>query len=205
VEALCDRSLELATKAEHDVQLKMDDAACKVLLLAVQYDPALVWNRVLVAFDNADALTEWRLHNLLKGSDRAPGQAGILNDLPAEIYLDWISEKANERLEFVLEWVELIEKGDEISLFWTAKFISLIETYASDVSQLGGIHSRLLSGVSWGPFSSRLKPLVPLFESLRNNQNPIVRNWANDCVRSLTTSIVQEEKREANREAQLRG
>lgn len=205
VGALCDRSLELATKAEHDVQLKMDDAACKVLLLAVQYDPALVWKRVMIAFEDADALTEWRLHNLLKGSDRTPGQAGILNDLPDEIYLNWISEKPNERLEFVLEWVELVEKGDESSLFWTAQFISLIETYASDVSQLGGIYSRLLSGVSWGPFSSRLKPLVPLFESLRNSQNPIVRKWANDCVRSLTTSIVQEERREANREAELRG
>ncbi|MBU2891335.1 hypothetical protein [Celeribacter halophilus] len=205
VEAICDRSLELATKAEHDVQLEMDDAACKVLLLAVQYDPALVWNRVLVAFDNADTLTEWRLHNLLKGSDRTLGQAGILNDLPEEIYLNWISEKPNERLEFVLEWIELVEQEDESRLFWASQFVSLIETYASDVSQLGVIYSRLLSGVSWGPFSSRLKPLAPLFQSLRNNKNSTVRKWANECVRSLTTSIVQEERREANREAELRG
>ncbi|WP_282118869.1 hypothetical protein [Ruegeria atlantica] len=205
VEAICDRSLELATKADHDIQLKMDDAACKVLALAMQYDPALVWNKVLAAFEEVDSLTEWRLHNLLKRSDRKPGQAGILNDLPEEIYLNWINENPNERLEFVLEWVQLVERDDESDLFWTAQFISLIETHASDVSQLGGIYWRLLSGVSWGSFSSRLKPLVPLFESLRNNKNPMVRRWANDCVRSLNTSILQEERREANREAALRG
>lgn len=205
VEAICDRSLELATKAEHEVQLEMDDAACKVLLLAVQYDPVLVWNKVLANYDKADALTEWRLHKLLKGSNRTPGQAGILNHLPKEIYLNWISENPKERLEFVLEWVELVERVDESNLFWTAQFISLIETYASDVSQLGVINSRLLSGVNWGPFSNRLRPLVPLFESLRNSQNPVVRKWANERVQSLTLGIVQVERQEANREAELRG
>ncbi|WP_306151662.1 hypothetical protein [Roseovarius sp. MMSF_3281] len=205
VEAICDRSLELATEAEHNVQLKMDDAAYKVLLLCVQYDPAVVWNRVLAAFEHADALTKWRLHNLLKGSDRTPGQAGVLNDIPAEIYLKWIGEKPNERLEFVLEWIELVEQDEESRLFWTSQFISLIETYASDVSQLEAVYCRLHSGVSWGPFSARLKPLVPLFQSLRNSKNPTVRKWSSECVRSLTISIEQEERREANREAELQG
>ena len=205
VEAICDRSLELATKADHDIQLKMDDAAYKVLTLAIQYDPVLVWNKVLAAFEGVDSLTEWRLHNLLKGSDKKPGQAGILNDLPEEVYLNWINENPSERLEFVLEWVKLVEADEENNLFWSAQFTSLIETYASDVSQLAGIYGRLISGVSRGAFSSRLKPLVPLFESLRNSKNSIVRRWAHDCVRSLNTSIVREERREANRDAELRG
>ncbi|MDY0282110.1 MAG: hypothetical protein RBR35_16310 [Salinivirgaceae bacterium] len=196
--------ISVTSVEEYGVQLAFDDYAQKILRRIISSSPRLVWGKYHEALTTADGRTVYRLPSLFGASVGEPSESGVLNDIPPEIYVPWMLENKEERMPFILDWLQLFvgEKNDQQ---WNADFVPFVDAHVDRPERLNVLHSRLIAGSWSGSFAKKLETERDQLLKLReasNNSN--VHRWIDRTVSQMEQQIVDERRQEANRQASYR-
>jgi|SRR5690554_259710 len=198
---LVDFIISVASVEEYNVQLSFNDYAQKILRRLIATSPGLVWEKYHEVRTASQGRILYRLSGLFEASVGEPSAPGVLNYIPAEIYVPWMLEEKEERIPFILDWIQLFveEKNDR---HWDADFVSFIDAHVDRPERLNTLRSRLTTGVWWGSFSNKLEAERDILLQLRDLcRNPHVHRWVNRTVLQMEQQIVEERRQDANREA----
>lgn len=189
---------------DYSVQLSFDEYAQKILRRLIATSPRLVWEKYHEARTALDGRSLYRLSSLFEASVGEPTAPGVFNDIPAEIYVPWMLADKEERITFILDWLQLFI-GGENDKQWNPDFVSFVDTHVDRPDRLNNLRSRLTSGVWWGSFANKLEAECNQLVQLRRlSKNPHVHRWIDRTVSQMEQQIVEERRQDANREASYR-
>jgi hypothetical protein len=201
---LVDFIVSVTSVEEYGVQLTFDDCAQKILRRIISGSPRLVWEKYHEARASAGGQSVYRLSRLLGADLGEPSNPGLLNDVPAEIYVPWMLQDREERMHFIIDWLQLFVGGDN-DRQWNADFVSFVDAHVDRPERLNALRSRLITGSWWGPFSHKLEAERDQLLQLREtSSNFKVHRWIEQTVSQIEQQIVEERRQEANREASYR-
>lgn len=189
---------------EYNVQLSFDDYAQKILRQLITNSPCLVWEKYHDARTASEGRALYRLPRLFEASVGEPSAPGVFNDIPAEIYVPWMLKDKEERIPFILDWLQLFD-GEKNDRQWSADFVSFIDAHVDRPERLHTLRSRLTNGMCWGSFANKLEAERDQLVALREaSSNPNVHRWIHQTVLQMDQHIVEERRKHANREASYR-
>lgn len=189
---------------EYNVQLTFDGYAQKILRRLIAISPRLVWEKYHEARTASEGRALYRLPRLFETSASQPSAPGVLNDIPADIYVPWMLEEKEERMPFILDWIQLFV-DDKDDRQWNADFVSFIDTHVDCPERLNALRSRLITGMWYGSFSNKLEAERDQLLKLREaSSNSKVHRWIDRTVLHMEQQIVEERRQDANREASYR-
>ncbi len=202
---LVDFIIRVTSVEEYRVQLAFDGYAQKILRRIIAAHPRLVWEKYHEARAAADGRAVYRLQILFDANIGEPSNPGVLNDIPAEIYLPWMLANKEERMPFILDWIQLFD-GAKSTRNWNPAFISFVDAHVDRPERLDALRSRLSTGVWAGSFASKLEAERAFLLELRGlSRNPHVHRWIDRTTTRMEQQITEERRRDANREASYRG
>lgn len=199
-EKLMAQILRLGTDCEFDIQLHFEGISQKILRFLVNQYPNEVWNRAKEYLEIDDKALSYRMNHLLQLEENFAGEAGLLNDLPQEMYSPWLKEAPAARLHRVLGWVPLIQSSGDGRERWHPDLEGLVDNFATKNDDLAVIERRLLPNSWSGSLADQLEPHLPLLMDWWNHPKMIVRNWALNVHMRLSNFIADERRTDANRE-----
>lgn len=198
---LVDFIISVTSVEEYGVQLAFDDYAQKILRRIISGSPLLVWEKYHEALAAADGRAVYRLPSLFGAGAKEPSNAGVLNNVPAEIYVPWMLQDKEERMPFIMDWLQLFVEGEN-DRQWSADFVSFVDVHVDCPERLNMLRSRLTNGSWWGSFSCKLEAERDQLLQLRKaSSNFNVHRWIDRTVSQMEQQIVEERRQEANREA----
>jgi hypothetical protein len=198
---LLDFIISVTSVEEYGVQLAFDDYAQKILRRIISGSPCLAWDKYHDARALADCQAKYRLSSLFGSDLGEPSKPGVLNDVPAEIYVPWMLQDREERMHFIVDWLQLFVGGDN-DRQWNADFVSFVDAHVDRPERLNPLLSRLTTGLSCGSFSDKLKAERDHLLRLRElSSNLCVHRWIDRTVSQMEQQIVEERRQEENREA----
>jgi bacterioferritin (cytochrome b1) len=198
---LVDFIISVTSVEEYGVQLAFDDYAQKILRRIISDSPCLVWEKYHEALASADGQAVYRLSSLFGTGVGEPSNPGVLNDVPAEIYVPWMLQDKEERMPFILDWLQLFVGGKN-DRQWNADFVSFVDAHVDCPERLNTLRSRLTTGSWWGSFSNKLEAERDQLIQLREaSSNFNAHRWIDRTVSQMEQQIVEERRQEANREA----
>jgi hypothetical protein len=201
---LVDFIISVTSVEEYGVQLAFDDYAQKILRRIISGSPRLVWEKYHEARAAAVGRAVYRLPRLFGAGAGEPSNPGVLNDVPAEIYVPWMLQDKEERMPFILDWLQLFV-GEKNDRQWNADFVSFVDTHVDRPERLDALRSRLITGTWWGSFANKLEAERDLLLQLQDlSRNPHVHRWIGRTVSQMEQEIVEERRQDANREASYR-
>ncbi|MCA0028172.1 MULTISPECIES: hypothetical protein [unclassified Mesorhizobium] len=201
---LVDFIISVTSVEEYNVQLSLDDYAQKILRRIITSSPRLVWEKYHDARASLDGRALYRLPSLFEAGVGEPSAPGVFNDIPAEIYVPWMLENKEERMPFILDWIQLFD-GTENARNWNSAFVSFVDAHVDRVERLNALRSRLTTGMWWGSYASKLEVERDLLLQLRElSRNPNVHRWIDRTTLQMEQNITDERRRDANREASYR-
>jgi len=201
---LIDFIISVTSVEEYSIQLSFDDYGQKILRRLIATSPGLVWEKYHEARVASEGSALYRLPSLFGASVGEPSAPGVLNDIPAEIYVPWMLKEKEERMPFILDWLQLFIE-DKNDRQWNADFISFIDAYVDRPERLDTLRPRLTTGMWWGSFANKLEAECDHLLRLREaSKNSNVHRWIDRTMSQMEQQIVEERKREANREASYR-
>ena len=198
---LVDFIISVTSVEEFGVQLAFDDYAKKILRRIASSSPRLVWEKYHKARASADVRAVYRLSSLFGAGLGEPSNPSVLNDVPVEIYVPWMLQDKDERMPFIIDWFQLFV-GGENDRQWNADFVSFVDAHVDRPERLNALLSRLTTGSWCGSFSDKLEAERDRLLQLREaSGNFGVHRWIDRTVSQMEQQIVEERRREANREA----
>lgn len=201
---LVDFIISVTSIEEYNVQLSFDDYAQKILRRVISFAPRLVWEKYHGALKALDGRALYRLPGLFEARVGEPSAPGVLNDIPAEIYVPWMLENKEERMPFILDWIRLFD-GAKDARNWNSAFVSFVDAHVDRAERLNALRSRLTTGMWWGSYSNKLAYERDLLLQLRElSRNPNVHRWIDKMTSQMDQNIADERRRDANREASYR-
>lgn len=201
---LVDFIISVTSVEEYNVQLSFDDYAQKILQRLIATSPGLVWEKYHEARTALEGRALYRLPSLFEASVGEPSAPGVLNDIPAEIYVPWMLEEKEERMPFILDWLQLFV-GEKNDRQWNAEFVSFVDAHVDRPERLDTLRSRLTTGMWCGSFANKLEAERDQLLQLREaSSNSNVHRWIDRTVSQMEQQIVEERRRDANREASYR-
>ena len=127
-----------------------------------------------------------------------------VNDVPAEIYVSWMLKDKEERMPFILDWLQLFA-GEENNQQWNTDFVSFVDAHTDCPERLNTLRSRLITGSWWGSFANKLGAVRDQLLKLREaSSNFNVHRWIDQIVSQMEQQIIDERRLDANREASYR-
>jgi hypothetical protein len=188
----------------YNVQLSFDEYAQKILRRLIATSPRLVWEKYHEARTALAGRALYRLPGLFEASVGEPSAPGVFNDIPAEIYVPWMLEDKEERMPFVLDWLQLFVGGKN-DRQWNADFVSFVDAHVDRPERLNTLRSRLTAGTWLGSFANKLEAERDQLLQLREaSSNSNVHRWIDRTVSQMEQQIVEERRQDANREASYR-
>ena len=201
---LVDFIISVTSVEEYNVQLSFDDYAQKILRRIISSSPRLAWEKYHEALASPDGRALYRLPSLFEAGVREPSAPGVFNDIPAEIYVPWMVANKEERMPFILDWIQLFDVTEN-ARSWNAAFVSFVDAHVDRAERLNALRSRLTTGVWWGSYANKLEAESDLLLQLRAlSRNPNVHRWIDKTRSQMEQSITEERRRDANREASYR-
>lgn len=201
---LVDFIISVTSIEEYGVQLAFDDYAQKILRRIIFSSPSLVWEKYHEARTAADGRAVYRLPGLFKASVGEPSVPGVLNDIPPEIYVPWMLENKEERMPFILDWLQLFG-GEKNDRQWNADFVSFVDAHVDRPERLDALRSRLTTGIWRGSFANKLEAVRDQLLKLREaSSNLNVHRWIDRTVSQMDQQIVEERRQDANKQASYR-
>lgn len=198
---LVDFIISVTSIKNFSVQLAFDGDAQKILRRIISSSPLLVWEKYHEVREAADVLSVYRLPHLFGTNGGGPCNPGVLNDVPAEIYVPWMLQDKEERMPFILDWLQLFA-GEKDDRQWSTDFVSFIDAHVDRPERLNTLRSRLTSGIWCGSFANKLEAECYQLSQLREiSSNIHVRQWIDRTVSQTEQQIIDEKRRDANREA----
>lgn len=204
VEDLLSFILSVTEIQEFNVQLSFDEYAQKILRKLIDVEPELVWQKFHEQLARSDALGKYRLNNLFEGGIGNPTSAGVLNDVPLDISVAWMLEDKTERLPFILQWIELfVGEGDACT--WFEIFIEFVDEHLGEISAMDAVTSRLTTGSWMGSYANKLeKEKERLLQLKHLTSSPLVQHWVEKTVSRFDQAVLEERRRDANRDADFK-
>lgn len=201
---LVDFIISVTSIEKYGVQLAFDDYARKILRRIISSSPSLVWEKYHEARTAADGRAVYRLPSLFEESMGDPSDPGVFNDIPPEIYVSWMLENKEERMPFILDWLQLFG-GEKNDRQWNADFVSFVDAHVDRPERLDTLLSRLVTGTWCGSFANKLEAERNQLLQLRKAaSNSNVHLWIDRTVSKMERQIVEERRQDANREASYR-
>lgn len=201
---LIDFIISVTSVKDYSVQLAFDDYAQKILQRLISSSPRLVWVKYHEARTSADERARYRLPSLFGASVGEPSNPGVFNDIPPEIYVPWMLENKEERIAFILGWIQLFD-GTKNARNWNPAFVSFIDNHVDRSEKLDGLRSRLTTGGWVGSFANKLEAERDQLLQLRGLlKNPRVHQWIDNTVSWMEQLIRDERRRDENRKASYR-
>lgn len=198
---LVDFIISVTSVEDYSVQLAFDDYAQKILRTIISGSPSLVWEKYHDARAAADKRAAYRLPSLFGANVGNPSNPGVLNDVPAEIYVPWMLENKEERMPFILNWIQLFDEAED-TRNWNPEFVSFIDAYVDNPKRLDILSSRLMNGSWWGSFANKLEAEHDQLLQLKKiSRNITVHLWVDRAVSLMEQQIVNERRLDENREA----
>lgn len=198
---LVDFIISVTSVEEYGVQLAFDDYAQKILRRIISSSPSLVWEKYHEARATAGERVVYRLPSLFGAGVGEPSNPGVLNDVPAEIYVPWMLQDKEERMPLILDWIQLFVGGKN-DRQWNSDFVSFVDTHVDFPERLNTLRSRLTTGVWLGSYANKLEAERDQLLQLREaSSNFNVHRWIDRTVSQMQQQIVEEKRQEANRDA----
>jgi hypothetical protein len=184
--------VRLSRVPNSDVFFALDEPARQALQHLLKSHPTEAWEALLGEFDNKDPLVRHRLRRLIDQDREDWLGAGLLFELPRDLYLDWVRAQPASRASIVVSWLPLAVKQYDGSLAWHPAMASFIEEFGSQQDVLRNLSGRLRPGMWSGSLSSYLDPLIPMVSAWQNHPSSAIRAWANAAVDNLRRWIDQD-------------
>ncbi len=201
---LLDFIISVTSVDEYSVQLSFDEYAQKILRHIIPNSPGLVWEKYHEALASLAGRAIYRLPTLFGASVGEPSAPGVLNEIPAEIYVPWMLVNKEERIQFILDWIQLFD-GKEDARNWNPAFVSFVDAHVDRAERMNVISSRLTTGAWWGSYANKLETERDLLLQLRDlSKNLHVHRWIDRTTSRMEQQITDERRRDANREASYR-
>lgn len=189
---------------EFCVQLAFNNYAQKILRRIVFDSPLLAWEKYHAARACTEGQPIYRLSYLFGADFSEPSNPGILNDVPAEIYVTWMLQNKEERMSFILEWLQIFSISDN-GRQWNPDFVSFIDGHVDRPERLNTLLSRLTNGFREGSYSNKLKAeRDQLLQLKQASSNLNVHRWIDQAAMQIENLIPEQRRQEANIEASHR-
>ncbi|MBD3667782.1 MAG: hypothetical protein HUJ16_07475 [Kangiella sp.] len=198
---MVDFIISVTTVEDFIVQLKFDDYAQKVLRRSIVKSPRLIWEKYHEAIGKDGDIASYRLSTLFESDRGNPSRPGVLNDVPQDIYVPWMLQEKEERLPFILDWIQVfsLESNDSN---WSPDFISFVDAYVDRPDRLDVLRKRLTTGAWVGSLAGKLESERDKLLELRElSKNTHVHQWIDRIVSEFEREISEQHRRDANREA----
>ena len=198
---LVDFIISVSSVEEYGVQFAFNYYAQKILRCIISGSPRLVWEKYHEARASADRQAVYRLSRLFGADLGEPSNPGVLNDVPAEIYVPWMLQNKEERMPFIIDCLQLFV-GGENDRQWNADFVSFVDTHVDRPERLNALRSRLSTSSWWRSFCNKLEAERDKLLQLRvASSNFNVHRWIDRTVSQMEQQVVEERRQEANWEA----
>jgi hypothetical protein len=131
--------------------------------------------------------------------------AGLLHDVPSNVYLSWVRKAPATRARVIVKWLPITVSHDGI-LTWSTPLEDYIGEFADQPLVLNEL-SRRIRPRSWsGSIVPHLEPFIPLLDAwAESNKRTDVVQWARQQLVSIADEIALERKRDEERDAGIRG
>lgn len=122
---------------------------------------------------------------------------GDVDILDEATILRWIGRDPQARALKLAALVPYAVTGDQgASLSWSPLALAIVSAAPDAVPVLAAFEERFYSGASSGPFYLRFERRLPLIDTLLNDREPSVRNWARETRKRLEEMIERWQERE---------
>ncbi|MGQ0333197.1 hypothetical protein [Halomonas elongata] len=202
---LVDFIISVTTVEEFGVQLAFDDHAQEILHHLIYSSPSLVWEKYHEMREASDIRARYRLESLFGSSSGSPSEPGVLNSIPKDIYIPWMLEDKEGRMSFVLGWIRLFIKVDDNERSWDPCFVEFLDSHVDRPDRLDVLCARLTTGSWVGSYANKLESERDQLLQLRGvSKNTYVHRWVDQVVSRIGQKIIEEQRKDGNREAHYR-
>lgn len=201
--SLAKQILTICQRRKSDVFHVFRTPARAVLTRLMGLHPTEVWSAISNLALSKDPLIRYYVQHLVEVDDDNHLGAGLLCDLPADLYLAWVRKAPEKRARFVMKWLPIVQKANDGSLLWHSAFVAFVNEFGQHKFVLPEASVRMLPSSYFGSIAPHIAPLVPLLKSWSSHPKSEIRLWASDTISSLRAYIGDEEKHEAERSAGL--
>ena len=201
---LVDFIISVTHVEEFGVQLAFRNCAQKILRRIASDSPLLIWEKYHEARASTEGQSGYRLSYLFEADFVEPTNPGVLNDIPPEIYVPWLLQSKEERMPFIIEWLQLFA-GSNNDRAWNADFVSFVDAHVDRPERLNPLLSRLTNGFWEGSYSNKLETeRDQLLQLKKSSSNLNVHRWIDQAAMQIENLISEQRRQEENREASHR-
>jgi len=193
--ALSAQLFSICNQNRRDVFYPLDDPVRDALRTLIKRHPKAVWDEAAKLLVTDDALLRFRVMTLIETDRDDHLGAGLLFDLPPELYWDWVRKEPSERASIILKWLPVADRTDDGRLAWHPALSEFISEFGQFDNVLRELAMRLHPKSWWGSLDAHLEPIQSLFDAWREHPRPEVRAWAHRMADAYTQKIEEERKR----------
>lgn len=151
--------------------------------------PREVWIEIAPLLVSDDWMVRHRVEQLIENSGNDNLDAGLLDALPPELYLEWTRQSPKQRAAVIMEWLPVADKAADGTLSWNPSLESFISEFADQDGVLEQLYRRLYPRTWWGSIGPLFERLLPLVHKWTNHASPTVRKWAQETQAHLKKEI----------------
>ncbi|MFP2903499.1 hypothetical protein ACLESD_00165 [Pyxidicoccus sp. 3LFB2] len=193
-QALVRQFLGICDRRKSDVFHSLKNDVQSALKTVMGVHPKEVWANVARLLQNKSATVRHRLESLLGLDNDKHLEAGLLYNLPRDLYLDWARRNPSERASVVMKWLPIVTKSEDGTLSWHSALEEFVAEFGNQKYVLDELSSRLHPRVYWGSAVPQLEPLLPLLRSWSAHSRAEVRHWASGRITWIRELIQQNEQ-----------
>jgi hypothetical protein len=186
----------ICRRRSSDVFYAFDGPARSVLKMLVVSHPSEVWSEISNLLLSKDSITRHYLERLVRFENDDHLGAGLLYDLPSDLYLAWARIAPEERAAAVMKWLPIAQKASDGSLSWHPALVAFVDEFGQEKRVLSELSVRIHPSSWSGSVVPHVAPFVPLLEGWSSHPKSEVRRWARDGINSLQTYIRDQKKSE---------
>jgi len=194
--ALTRQLFSICSVTNHDVFHALDDSIGTAIKKLSEAHPAEVWAAAARLLQTKDWAIRHRFEQLVAPSHRDHLEAGLLFDLPSELYLEWARKDPQHRSAMIVDWLPIAAKNEEGVFSWHPAVEAFVEEFGDHPKALAAIASRLQPTSWWGSLEHHLRPFLPLFDQWLNHKHAGVRSFARSTIEWINSEILDARKRE---------
>jgi hypothetical protein len=201
---LVDFIISVTHVEEFGVHRGFRNYAQKILRRIASESPLLIWEKYHRARASTEGHSAYRLSDLFEADFGEPTNPGVLNDVPPEIYVPWMLQNKEERMPFIIEWLQLFA-GSNNGRQWNSDFVSFVDAHVDRTERLNPLLSRLTNGFWEGSYSNKLETVRDQLLQLKHaSGNLNVHRWIDQAAMQIENLIPEQKRQEENWEASHR-
>lgn len=193
--ALMKQMVKLCQSQSNDVFHALDDPARKVLGVLIGSHPDQVWVEISKKLMSKDWHFRHRLERLIDFDRDDYLGAGLLFDLPSNLYMNWARLDPAKRAAIIVTWLPVSTKQHDGTLSWHPAMAAFIAEFGGQEDVLRQLSARLHPRSWWGSLGPHLEPFLPLLAQWQQHPKAEVRRWVSTVVGHIQAEIQQARQR----------